>query len=252
MQVNKKKRRDTNFYSFLQSHQLLCLLIMLLLADSLVVAQRNKPRPTKPKPTTTAPATPTPTPAPVEPPLISAPATPLTLEQMQQLRAVIETTQGDLILDFYPQSAPNHVRQFVWLAQAGYFDGMSISRIIPNLLIQSGNPASWQAENPNKTRRFEIAKLKAEYDNSLKHERGTLSMARPNGEPDGGTTHFFICVRAISSLDGQYTIFGKVSVGLELLDKLVSTPIAEGTPDEPRDRIDVKRITIKEMEAAKP
>ncbi len=251
MQVNEKKHKATNFYSLLQWHNLCCLLVSLLLFSSLALAQRNKPRPlAKPKPVTTAPVTPTPPTA--QPPLISAPATPLTLEQMQQLRAIIETAQGDLILDFYPQSAPNHVRQFVWLAQAGYFDGMSISRIIPNLLIQSGNPASWQTENPNKTRRFEIPKLQAEYDSNLKHERGTLSMARPNGEPDGGTTHFFICVRAISSLDGQYTIFGKVTTGLELLDKLVSSPIAEGTPDEPRDRIDIKRITIKEMEAAKP
>jgi cyclophilin family peptidyl-prolyl cis-trans isomerase len=108
------------------------------------------------------------------------------------------------------------------------------------------------ADNPNQKKRFDIPKLKAEYDAGIKHERGVLSMARPNGEPDGGTSHFFICTLKFSSLDGNYSIFGHVVNGLDVIDAIAAVPIAEGTPDQPRDRIAITRVVIKEKEAEKP
>src|SRR5262249_45049331 len=125
----------------------------------------------------------------------------------------------------------------------------SISRIIPKYIIQSGNPASWEESNTNQKLRFDIPMLKAEYDPNIKHERGAVSLARPNGEPDGGTTHFFICALKFSSLDGQYSVFGNVINGLDIVDKIAAMPIAEGTQDKPKDRIEVKHIVIKEREA---
>ncbi|MEW6730243.1 MAG: peptidylprolyl isomerase [Acidobacteriota bacterium] len=217
------------------------------------MAQRAKPQPGKKKPPAAAPVV---TPKPAEPPVapappvpevIKPPATELSVEQLARLQVVIETSLGEIVFKFHPQAAANHARQFVWLIESGYFDGMSISRIIPNFIIQSGNSASWGEANPNQQRRFEIPKLKAEYDTNLKHERGAVSMARPNDEPDGGTTHFFICTRKASSLDNQYTVFGQVIGGIEIVDMIAAAPIAEGSQDKPRDRIEVKRIYIKAL-----
>jgi peptidyl-prolyl cis-trans isomerase B (cyclophilin B) len=227
--LNHKDTKNTKI--FLNLSFCLCVFVVLFL-----LFQVDAPAQSKEKP-------------PPEPEMIKPPATPLSVEQMQKMLAVIETSMGDITIEFYPQAAPNHVRQFIWLAQSGYFDGMSISRIIPKFIIQSGNPASWEESNPNQKRRFDIPMLKAEYDPNIKHERGAVSLARPNGEPDGGTTHFFICALKASSLDGQYSVFGHVINGLDIVDKIAASQIAEGTQDKPQDRIEVRRIVIKEREA---
>ncbi|MBN8723356.1 MAG: peptidylprolyl isomerase [Acidobacteria bacterium] len=217
--------------------------------SSLTLAQKRKPV-TKPKTTTPAP-TPTPTPVkPPEPETIRPPETLLSVEEMEKLVAVVELDENkEFTLAFYPKSAPNHVRQFIWLARSGYFNGMSISRVIPKYIVQSGNPGSWEENNPNLKKRFDIPKLKAEYDQALRHEKGSLSMARPNGEPDGGTSHFFICTERFPSLDNQYSIFGHVVSGMEIVNQLSLLQIAEGTTDKPAQRVAIKQILIKEIAA---
>jgi peptidyl-prolyl cis-trans isomerase B (cyclophilin B) len=232
----------------LQNFCYLVLVLSLTLACSYpTLAQKRKPI-TKPKTTT-----PTPTPTPVKPPepeTIHPPETLLSVEEMEKLVAVVELGEDkEITLAFYPKSAPNHVRQFIWLARAGYFNGMSISRVIPKYIVQSGNPGSWEENNPNLKKRFDIPKLKAEYDQNLKHEKGTLSMARPNGEPDAGTSHFFICNERFPSLDNQYSIFGHVVSGMEVVNQLSLLPIAEGTTDKPAERVAIKQILIKEIAA---
>lgn len=227
---------------WLKTCYIIALVIMLvsIMTSPSEAIQRKRP-PVKPTPTK-------PTPPPM-PEIIKPPEIPLTVEAMAQKQMVIETSMGNITLEFYPQIAPNHVRQFIWLIEQGYFDGMSVSRVIPKFIIQSGNPASWADDNPIKKKRFEIPKLKAEYDVNTKHERGSLSMARPNGEPDGGTSHFFICTAKAASLDGQYTIFGHVVAGLEVIDSISAVPIEKDTADKPAERIEIKHITIKEKEA---
>ncbi len=236
----KNKINNSFYYIFL------AFLAITLIFSSQSFAQKRKP--SKPAP---APAE-TPTPKPAEPQVIKPPETLLSLEEMEKLIAVMETDKGDITLEFYPKSAPNHVRQFVWLARTGYFDGMTISRIIPKFIIQSGNPSSWDESNANKKKRFDIPKLKAEYDTNVKHERGTLSMARPGNDPDGGTTHFFICSQKASSLDNGYSIFGHVINGIEVVDTIAASPIEQGTQDKPAEHIAVKHILIKEKETEKP
>lgn len=236
----------------LQNFCYLVLVLSLTLACSYpTLAQKRKPV-TKPKTTKTTP-TPSPTPTkPPEPETIRPPETLLSVEEMEKLVAVVELGEDkEITLAFYPRSAPNHVRQFIWLARVGYFNGMSISRVIPKYIVQSGNPGSWEENNPNLKKRFDIPKLKAEYDQTLKHEKGTLSMARPNGEPDGGTSHFFICNERFPSLDNQYSIFGHVVSGMEIVNQLSLLPIAEGTTDKPAERVAIKQILIKET-AAEP
>ena len=227
------------------------LLILILVFSSTTLAQKRKPKPAPTTPSTpTEKAEPTKVPEPVKPPepeTLRPPETPLTVEEMERFVAIIETAMGDITVEFYPKVAPNHVRQFVWLARSGYFNGMSISRVLPKYIIQSGNPGSWEDTNSNKKKRFEIPKLKAEYDANIKHTRGALSLARPSGDPDGGTSHFFICAQKASSLDGQYSVFGNVIKGLEIVDAISAVPLAEAT-DKPVDRIEVKQIKIKEIE----
>jgi cyclophilin family peptidyl-prolyl cis-trans isomerase len=218
---------------------------------------QKKPRPKRtPKPRATSsrpvvpPLAPTPPAEPTPPSEPTPSEEPLTVEAMEKLQVVLETAQGNLTLEFYPRSAPQHVRQFINLARIKFFDGMTFSRIIPNFIIQSGNPATWGENNPNSLKRFDIPRLKAEYDANLKHGRGTLSLARPNGEPDGGTTHFFICTKPATSLDGQYTIFGHVIAGETVMDAIAAAPLAEGTVDQPRDRIEIKKVIVQEKPVA--
>lgn len=230
--------------------KIVTLLLAIQICCAMALAQRQRPqRPPvakqpasqkAPEPKTPEPKAPEPPP---QPEIITPPETKLSLEEMKRLRAVMETSMGNIVLEFYPDVAPEHVRQFVWLARAGYFDGMSISRILPRFIIQSGNFASWEESNPNQKKRFEIPKLKAEYSPSARHDRGALSMARPNGEPDGGTCHFFICAARAPSLDDQYSVFGYVIEGMEVVDQIAAQPV-EG--DKPVNRIEVKRISIVE------
>lgn len=231
------------------------LLIITLLFFSFTLGQKRKPKPST-SPEKTAPANTEPA-KPPEPEIIRPPENQLSVEEMEKLVAVIETSAGDITLEFYPKVAPNHVKQFIWLAQNGYFDGMSVSRVIPKFIIQSGNPGSWEETNPNKKKRFDIPKLKAEYDPNVKHVRGVLSLARPTGDPDGGTNHFFICAQKASDLDGKYSIFGNVIKGLEIVDKISAVAVEKATPeaqaaDKPIDRIEVQHIKIIEKEIEKP
>lgn len=230
---------------------ILAFLAITLLFSSQTLAQKRKPaKPNNPDP----PAAPAPPAKPAEPETIKPPETPLSVEEMEKLTAIMETDKGNITIEFYPKSAPNHVRQFVWLARIGYFDGMTVSRVIPKFIIQSGNPSSWDESNPNKKKRFDIPKLKAEYDANVKHERGALSMARPSNDPDGGTTHFFICSQKASSLDNGYSIFGHVVNGIEVVDTIAASPIEQGTQDKPAEHIEVKHVLIKELlkEVEKP
>lgn len=241
------KNKPKYIYQFFLSF-----LVITLLFSTSTLAQKRKPKTGNPKsePAKTEPAKPPEPVKPPEPEIVRPPESLLAVEEMEKLVAVIETSMGDIILEFYPKVAPNHVRQFVWLAKNAYFDGMSVSRVIPKFIIQSGNPGSWDETNPNKKKRFEIPKLKAEYDPNVKHVRGVLSLARPSGDPDGGTTHFFICTQKATSLDGQYSIFGNVIKGLEIIDQIAA--VAVEPPDKPIDRIEVKHIKIKEKEIEKP
>ncbi|MCS6886334.1 MAG: peptidylprolyl isomerase [Acidobacteriota bacterium] len=217
---------------------LICLLVCLSASPT---QKKRSSRPGRMQQATQPVKPPPPVPLPQEPEIIRPPEKKLSIEEISNLRAVMETSLGNIVLDFYPEAAPEHVRQFVWLSQVGYFDGMSFSRILPKLLIQSGNYASWQEDNPNLKKRFDIPKLKAEYSPAARHDRGALSMARPNDDPDGGTCHFFICATRIPALDDKYTVFGYVSEGIEVVEKIAEQPV-DG--DKPLNRIEIKRVSI--------
>lgn len=164
------------------------------------------------------------------------------IQKMSETQAVIETRFGEIKLRFFPDVAPNHVNNFIELAKKGFYDGTIFHRVIPGFMIQGGDPNT----KGNDKSRYGMGgpgyQLKAEFNNRS-HKRGTLSMARA-ANPDSAGSQFFICVADAPFLDGQYTVFGEVISGMDVVDKIVSQP--RDRRDNPLERIEMKvRITEK-------
>ena len=169
---------------------------------------------------------------------------------MDKDRAVISTQFGDIVLEFFDDLAPKHVESFKFHAQNGYYNGTTFHRVIPGFMIQGGDPLtnsedrSRHGTGGNAAKFFGIGSesnestwdLPAEFS-PTPHERGILSMARSQN-PDSGGSQFFICVADARFLDNQYTVFGKVVSGLDVVDAIVSAP-RDGR-DNPDDRIEMK------------
>jgi peptidyl-prolyl cis-trans isomerase B (cyclophilin B) len=174
----------------------------------------------------------------------SAAATPQTIEV-----AVLHTTQGKIVLRFFPDKAPEHVRNFLTHARAGYYEGTYFHRVFPGFMIQGGDSNTRDDDPRNDgtggySYRGTGTYLKAEFNN-LRHERGILSMARMKS-PDSAGSQFFIMVAANKGLDGQYTVFGKVVQGMDAVDRIVSQPgqrLAAGGVN-PHERQYIKRVEV--------
>jgi peptidylprolyl isomerase/peptidyl-prolyl cis-trans isomerase B (cyclophilin B) len=123
----------------------------------------------------------------------------------------IHTTHGDLIIAFYPTKAPNTVNRIIQLIQSGFYDGTVFHRVVPQFVIQGGDPTGTGQGGSGKA-------LKAEF-NDLKHEKGSIAMARTT-DPDSADSQFYIAMNALPHLDNNYTIFGKVVEGLDIIDKI--------------------------------
>ncbi len=169
--------------------------------------------------------------------------TPGEIKKMAATTAIIETRLGNIELKFFPEVAPNHVKNFIDLAKKGFYDGTIFHRVIPGFMIQGGDPNS---KSPDRARHGTGGpgySLKAEF-NEKSHKRGTLSMARSN-DPNSAGSQFFLCVAPASFHDKQYTVFGEVVSGMEVADKIVSQP--RDKRDNPLERVEMKvRIVEKE------
>ena len=205
-------------------------------------AQTDTTRKAQNAPSTKA-AQPKDSPAPPSLPSIPAPgatdATPKPTAAKEH--AIIKTTMGEMTLEFWPDVAPNHVENFKKLAKQGFYDGTAFHRVIKGFMIQGGDPntkdeskrALWGQGNPGYT-------VKAEF-NDRKHTRGVLSMARSR-DPNSAGSQFFICLADAPHLDRQYTAFGKLIKGDDVLGKIGATPTAGN--DVPLTRVNIDRITI--------
>jgi cyclophilin family peptidyl-prolyl cis-trans isomerase len=152
----------------------------------------------------------------VQPPLEAA----ITAEQAAQLEAVITTELGVIRFEFFFDKAPKHVQQFVRLARAGSYDGSAFFRVIARGIIQGGDP---QLKNPQTPReRWGTGALNQITDefSDLKHVRGTVSTVRIPGQANSGGAQFFICASPQTPLDGQFSAFGQVTEGIEVVDKI--------------------------------
>ena len=162
--------------------------------------------------------------------------------------AVITTTEGEMVVEFWPDVAPKTVENFKKLANQGFYDGTAFHRVIKGFMIQGGDPltkdaskeAMWGTGDPG-------YKIKAEF-NARPHKRGVLSMARSN-HPDSAGSQFFICHGDPAFLDGQYTTFGKVIKGDDVLEKIATTKTHP--QDRPDKRMGVTSIKIVPADSVK-
>ena len=166
------------------------------------------------------------------------------IERMKQTTAVIETKFGEITLKFFPDVAPNHVNSFIELASEGFFDGTTFHRVVPGFVIQGGDPNSRSDDRSKHGTGGPGYTLKAEFSN-LPHKRGTLSMARA-GDPNSAGSQFFICVADTPFLDGQYTVFGEVVEGMDVVDQIVAQP--RDSRDNPKERVEMKVKIVKPEE----
>lgn len=175
--------------------------------------------------------------------------------------AVISTNYGDMVVEFYPDVAPMHVESFVALANEQYFDGTTFHRVIPDFVIQGGDPNS-KLENRSlhgtggrAGKFFGIGDendqntwlIPAEF-NDIPHTKGILSMARTN-DPNSASSQFFVCHGDPSFLDNNYTVFGKVIQGLEVIDSIAN--VEKDMNDNPLEKIEMTVKMAKRSEVIK-
>ncbi len=149
---------------------------------------------------------------------------------------------GVIRAELYPDTAPNTVRNFIFLANQNFYDGTIFHRIIPGFMIQGGDPEGTGMGGPKHTIRGEFASNG--FNNALKHTRGVLSMAR-TGNPDSAGSQFFIMTNDSPHLDGEYAAFGKVIEGMDVVDAIVNTP--HDWHDRPRKEQKMISVTVDTM-----
>ena len=153
-------------------------------------------------------------------------------------RAVLDTSMGAITIEFFPDKAPETVRQFMRLADAGIYAGMAFHRVAPGFVIQTG-ALNTKASPPSERQQKLVRNLQPEF-NDTKHVKGIVSMARGD-DPSSAQTSFFICTGASAALDGVYTAFGRVVDGIAVVEAIEKVPRTGETPNE---RVELRNIRI--------
>jgi peptidyl-prolyl cis-trans isomerase B (cyclophilin B) len=167
--------------------------------------------------------------------------------------AVMKTTAGEMVIEFWTDVAPKTVENFKKLARTNFYDGTAFHRIIKGFMIQGGDPLTKDLKNEGRFGTGDPGyKIKAEF-NERSHQKGVLSMAR-SADPDSAGSQFFICHGDASFLDRKYTAFGKVIKGDAVLDKIANTPVGSsggGERSKPMERMEIQSVTIVPADSAK-
>ncbi len=211
-------------------------LVPLLVVCACTAQSNDQAETTLPEPTPVSQATPmaavTPAAAPQEKPM----------SEYENKVVELHTGKGVITMRMYPDRAPNHVRNFVDLAEKGYYNGTRFHRVIPGFMIQGGDPftkeddaSRWGTGGSGKT-------IAAEF-NPTPHKRGIVSMARSN-DPNSASSQFFIVVADSGFLDNQYTVFGEVLSGMDVADQIVSAP--KGPNDRPTEPVAIEKAVVRE------
>jgi peptidyl-prolyl cis-trans isomerase B (cyclophilin B) len=148
----------------------------------------------------------------------------------------IDTKFGTIEIRLLPYVAPNHVRRFIHLVKLGFYDGTIFHRIIPGFMIQGGDPNTLKEDKSTYGQGGPGYTMKAEFNNQP-HIRGTVSMARGNGDDSAGS-QFFIVTKSSRFLDKKYTVFGRVTKGMNVADKITSQK--RDNNDLPKERIEMR------------
>ena len=167
-----------------------------------------------------------------------------TFAQTDDKLAVLETNLGTIVIEFFSNDAPKHVDNFIGLTESGFYDGVLFHRIIPGFMIQGGDPntiggdpSTWGTGGPSTS-------VDAEF-NTIKHNRGIVSMAR-SADPNSGGSQFFIVHADSNFLDEQYTVFGRIVTeeSFETLDKIASVEISSQDRPQDPEQVKITKITI--------
>jgi len=164
----------------------------------------------------------------------------MSAEELTRYRVLMQTNRGDMLMEFWPLVAPGHVRNFLDLCYNKFYDGLTFHRVIPGFMIQGGDPKGDGTGNGPRM-------LEAEFNTDPKHQHvpGVLSMAR-SSDPNSASCQFFVMHGAATHLDGNYTAFGKLIEGLDVVDEIVSTP--RGARDKPTTKQEIKKATVIEAD----
>ena len=156
--------------------------------------------------------------------------------ELSKYQVIMSTNRGDMVLEFWPEAAPGHVRNYLDLCYTGFYDGLTFHRVIPGFMIQGGCPDGNGAGNGPRQLEAEFSK-----DPKYKHVPGVLSMAR-TADPNSASCQFFVMHKDSPHLDGQYSAFGKCIDGLDVVERIVSTP--RGRSDRPTTTQYIKSATV--------
>ena len=148
-------------------------------------------------------------------------------------RARIKTRHGDMVVKFFPDVAPGHVKNFCDLATKGFYNGVIFHRVMKDFMIQGGCPQGTGTGGPG-------YKIKAEFNNK-KHLKGVLSMARTSDPNSAGSQFFVVHGKHADFLDNQYTVFGELVSGHDVLDKIATAPC---NGERPRDPVKMDSVTL--------
>lgn len=153
--------------------------------------------------------------------------------------ATLDTEAGVIVMEMFPESAPESVRNFLNLVATGALDTTAFTRVVPEFVIQGGDLYSREGKvTPEIGRR--ARKTVPDEPNKILHERGIVSMARSD-EPNSATTNFFILLQSASYLDGKFTAFGRVTKGMEVVEAINKMPVTEEKPEKP---VRIRRATV--------
>jgi peptidyl-prolyl cis-trans isomerase B (cyclophilin B) len=205
---------------------------MLLLVLLLVALDAQATRPQRP------------TPAPRD----SFFTSPMAPEELRGKQAVLDTTEGVIVLDLLGDAAPTHVAHFITQARAGAYDGTVFHRVIAMGIIQGGDPLSKDPAQSAKYGTGGLGRLRFE-PNSEKHTRGAVSAVLVSGNRDSAGNQFFIAITDQPALDGQYTVFARVVDGINVAQKISTTPATNSVPVA---RIEIRTVTIRDKPAPEP
>jgi cyclophilin family peptidyl-prolyl cis-trans isomerase len=165
----------------------------------------------------------------------------MSIDQNKQYSATISTSMGDMKAQLFPKEAPNTVNSFVFLSREGFYGGVPFHRIMAGFMVQTGDPTGTGRGGPGYRFADELPK-------DREYEKGTLAMANSGRDTQG--SQFFICHADLrGKLQKNYTIFGKLTDGLDVLDRIASIPVraaAGGEPSVPTEDIRINAITIEE------
>jgi cyclophilin family peptidyl-prolyl cis-trans isomerase len=157
----------------------------------------------------------------------------------------LKTSSGDIEVTLYADRAPEHVENFLRLCREGFYDGTRFHRIIPGFMIQGGDPNSKEGD-PSTWGQGGLDETLTHEDNDLYHFAGVLSAAKKPGEVEESACQFFLTTDPAHHLDGEHTVFGKVTGGMELIRTISQAPLAEGTGDRPMDPVVIQSAVVAE------